>query len=67
MNSIFAKLIASRAGKGCTLLAREMDVRPGGREHVKGRWETGVVSTSSTAEDDLQACRQGTKILVEGP
>jgi len=30
---------------GCALLAREMDVRPGGREHVKGRWESGIVST----------------------
>jgi len=32
-------------GNGYTLLAREMDVRPGGREHVEGRWESGVVST----------------------
>jgi len=32
-------------GKGYTLLAREMDVRPGGREHVKGRKDSGVVTT----------------------
>jgi uncharacterized protein YndB with AHSA1/START domain len=32
-------------GDGYTLLAREMDVRPGGREHVKGRKDSGVVST----------------------
>src|ERR1700675_1745046 len=32
-------------GNGYTVLAREMDVRPAGREHVKGRWETGVVAT----------------------
>lgn len=32
-------------GGGYTLLAREMDVRPGGREHVQGRWDTGMVST----------------------
>jgi uncharacterized protein YndB with AHSA1/START domain len=32
-------------GNGYTLLAREMDARPGGREHVQGRWESGVVST----------------------
>jgi uncharacterized protein YndB with AHSA1/START domain len=32
-------------GDGYTLLAREMDVRPGGREHVKGRKASGVVST----------------------
>ncbi|MGA2777637.1 MAG: SRPBCC family protein [Steroidobacteraceae bacterium] len=31
-------------GSGYTLLSREMDVRPGGREHLKGRWESGVVS-----------------------
>jgi uncharacterized protein YndB with AHSA1/START domain len=31
-------------GDGYTLLAREMDVRPGGREHVKGRKDS-VVST----------------------
>lgn len=27
------------------LLERQMDVRPGGRERLKGRWEGGVVST----------------------
>jgi uncharacterized protein YndB with AHSA1/START domain len=32
-------------GKGYTLLAREMDARPGGREHVKGRQGSGVVTT----------------------
>jgi uncharacterized protein YndB with AHSA1/START domain len=32
-------------GNGYTLLAREMDVRPGGREHVKGRKDSGVVTT----------------------
>jgi uncharacterized protein YndB with AHSA1/START domain len=32
-------------GDGYTVLAREMDVRPGGREHVKGRKDSGVVST----------------------
>jgi uncharacterized protein YndB with AHSA1/START domain len=42
-------------GKGYTLLAREMDVRPGGREHVKGRWETGVVSTFDAVYHDVVA------------
>jgi uncharacterized protein YndB with AHSA1/START domain len=28
-------------GEGYTLLAREMDVRPGGCEHVRGRWSGG--------------------------
>jgi uncharacterized protein YndB with AHSA1/START domain len=40
-------------GKGYTLLAREMNVRPGGREHVKGRWETGVVSTFDAVYHDV--------------
>jgi uncharacterized protein YndB with AHSA1/START domain len=40
-------------GKGYTLLAREMDVRPGGREHVRGRWESGVVSTFKAVYHDV--------------
>lgn len=32
-------------GAGYTTLERAMDVRPGGRERVKGRWENGLVST----------------------
>ena len=32
-------------GEGYTLVKREMDVRPGGREHVQGRWSSGMVST----------------------
>jgi uncharacterized protein YndB with AHSA1/START domain len=42
-------------GNGYTLLTREMDVRPGGREHVKGRWETGVVSTFDAVYHDVVA------------
>jgi uncharacterized protein YndB with AHSA1/START domain len=42
-------------GDGYTLLAREMDVRPGGREHVQGRWETGVVSTFDALYHDVVA------------
>src|ERR1700731_2985301 len=42
-------------GAGYTLLAREMDVRPGGREHVKGRWETGIVSTFDAVYHDIVA------------
>ena len=42
-------------GTGYTLLAREMEVRPGGREHVKGRWETGVVSTFDAIYHDVVA------------
>jgi uncharacterized protein YndB with AHSA1/START domain len=40
-------------GNGYTLLAREMDVRPGGREHLQGRWETGVVSTFDAVYHDV--------------
>jgi len=32
-------------GEGYTVLEREVDVRPGGRERVKGRWANGTVST----------------------
>jgi uncharacterized protein YndB with AHSA1/START domain len=42
-------------GKGYTVLAREMDVRPGGREHVKGRWESGVVATLDALYQDVVA------------
>jgi uncharacterized protein YndB with AHSA1/START domain len=31
-------------GDGFTVIEREMDVRPGGRERVKGRWAKGTVS-----------------------
>jgi uncharacterized protein YndB with AHSA1/START domain len=42
-------------GNGYTVLACEMDVRPGGREHVKGRWDTGVVSTFDAVYHDVVA------------
>ena len=42
-------------GNGYTLLARVMDVRPGGREHVQGRWESGVVSTFDAVYHDVVA------------
>jgi uncharacterized protein YndB with AHSA1/START domain len=42
------------AGGGTyTLLAREMDVRAGGREHVQGRWDTGMVSTFDAVYFDV--------------
>ena len=40
-------------GKGYTQLARQMDVRPGGREHLQGRWDTGVVSTFDAIYHDV--------------
>jgi uncharacterized protein YndB with AHSA1/START domain len=35
------------------LLERRMDVRPGGRERLKGRWEGGVVSTFDAVYHDV--------------
>jgi uncharacterized protein YndB with AHSA1/START domain len=32
-------------GEEQTIIEREMDVRPGGRERVRGRWKSGLVST----------------------
>jgi uncharacterized protein YndB with AHSA1/START domain len=40
-------------GSGYTILAREMDVRPGGRERVQGRWDSGVVSTFDALYHDV--------------
>jgi uncharacterized protein YndB with AHSA1/START domain len=34
-------------------LERHMDVRPGGRERLKGRWEGGVVSTFDATYHDV--------------
>jgi uncharacterized protein YndB with AHSA1/START domain len=40
-------------GNGWTMLEREMDVRPGGRERVKGRWASGVVTTFDAVYFDV--------------
>ena len=40
-------------GDGYTQLARHMDARPGGREHLQGRWATGVVSTFDAIYHDV--------------
>jgi uncharacterized protein YndB with AHSA1/START domain len=40
-------------GAGYTTLARHMEVRPGGREHLQGRWESGVVSTFDATYFDV--------------
>jgi uncharacterized protein YndB with AHSA1/START domain len=42
-------------GGAYTLLEREMDVRPGGRERIKGRWESGTVSTFDATYYDVVA------------
>jgi uncharacterized protein YndB with AHSA1/START domain len=48
-----AKAMWFGGGAGYTLLSREMDVRPGGREHVSGRWESGIVSTFDAVYHDI--------------
>jgi uncharacterized protein YndB with AHSA1/START domain len=40
-------------GPGYTLLVREMDARPGGRERVHGRWESGMVSKFDASYCDV--------------
>ncbi len=40
-------------GNGYTQLSREMDVRPGGREHLKGRWDSGMVSCFDAVYHDV--------------
>ncbi|HMD72591.1 MAG TPA: SRPBCC family protein [Steroidobacteraceae bacterium] len=40
-------------GNGFTELAREMDVRPGGREQLKGRWDSGVVTCFDAVYHDV--------------
>ncbi|WP_264714530.1 SRPBCC family protein [Limobrevibacterium gyesilva] len=40
-------------GDGYALLEREMDVRPGGRERVSGRWTSGTVSTFDAVYYDV--------------
>jgi len=40
-------------GDGYTLLERSMDVRPGGRERVSGRWAGGTVSTFDATYFDV--------------
>jgi uncharacterized protein YndB with AHSA1/START domain len=40
-------------GTGHTVLAREMDVRPGGRERLQARWPSGMVSTFDAVYHDV--------------
>lgn len=42
-------------GEGYTQLARKMELRPGGREHLQGRWSSGVVSTFDAVYQDVVA------------
>jgi uncharacterized protein YndB with AHSA1/START domain len=49
-----AKWFGSRVAK-LEILERHMDVRPGGRERLKGRWEGGMVSTFDAIYHDVIA------------
>jgi uncharacterized protein YndB with AHSA1/START domain len=40
-------------GSGYTVIEREMDARPGGREHQSGRWDNGVISTFDAYYHDV--------------
>jgi uncharacterized protein YndB with AHSA1/START domain len=42
-------------GESYTTLERQMDVRPGGRERVSGRWTTGLVTTFDAVYFDVVA------------
>jgi uncharacterized protein YndB with AHSA1/START domain len=42
-------------GDGWTVIEREMDVRPGGRERLKGRWASGMVTTFDALYFDVVA------------
>ncbi len=45
-------------GEGYSVIEREMDVRPGGRERVSGRWTSGMVSTFDAVYFDVVANRR---------
>jgi uncharacterized protein YndB with AHSA1/START domain len=47
-----AKWFGSRVAS-LEILERHMDVRPGGRERLKGRWGTGIVSTFDAVYHDV--------------
>lgn len=40
-------------GQGYQTVSRAMDVRPGGREHLQGKWENGLVSTFDAVYFDV--------------
>ena len=40
-------------GEGFAVLERDMDVRPGGRERLKGRWASGMISTFDAVYYDV--------------
>jgi uncharacterized protein YndB with AHSA1/START domain len=40
-------------GDGWTVIEREMDVRPGGRERAKGRWPSGMITTFDAVYFDI--------------
>nr|WP_315597991.1 SRPBCC family protein [uncultured Cupriavidus sp.] len=40
-------------GNGYQLVSRSMDVRPGGREHLQGKWDNGLMSTFDAVYFDV--------------
>ena len=48
-----AKAALVRGRRGLTVLERAMDVRPGGRERLKGRWANGMTTTFDAVYYDV--------------
>jgi uncharacterized protein YndB with AHSA1/START domain len=44
-----------KGGEGYTVIEHQMDVRPGGRERLKGRWANGLISTFEAVYFDVVA------------
>lgn len=53
LSDMTAKAHWFEGGEGYVVLEREMDVRPGGRERLKGRWTSGMVSTFDAVYFDV--------------
>ena len=53
LTDIEAKARWFSGGEGYEILEREMDVRPGGRERLKGRWASGVITNFEAVYFDV--------------
>lgn len=53
LSDVQAKARWFGADDNCVVLEREMDVRPGGRERLKGRWASGMVTSFDALYCDI--------------
>ena len=53
LTDMSAKAKWFEGGDGYSTVKREMNVQPGGREHLQGRWENGTVSTFDAIYFDI--------------